>query len=73
MTTQVGRQEGRYVTIAGPGPQSGAASQSWRTQYFEKQVEASEVAATFVNRQEWLEAYVLRAEANFFNPPKAKA
>jgi hypothetical protein len=73
MTTQVGRQEGGYVTITVPGPQHGAATPSWHVQYFETKVEATEAAETFVNGQEGLEAYVVRAEGYFFNPPKAKA
>jgi hypothetical protein len=73
MTTHVGRQEGGYVTIAVPGPQHGAATPPWGIQYFETKVEAAEAAETFVNRQEGLEAYVLRAEGYFFNPSKAKA
>ena len=73
MSSQVGRQNGGFVVVAIPGTgDSSLAVPQWSFRHFDTKEEALETAQTFVNQKEGYEAFVMPAEAYFYNPFKLK-
>jgi hypothetical protein len=72
MSSQIGRQNGGFV-VAIPGTRdSGQPLPQWSFRHFETKEEALEAAEGFVNQTEGFEAFVMPAEAYFYNPFKPK-
>ncbi len=73
MSGRVGRQNGGFVVVAIPGTRDGKQPlPEWSFRHFETRDEAIEAAEAFADQKEGFEAYVMQAEAHFYNPFTAK-
>ncbi len=73
MSSQVGRENGGFVVVAIPGTRdSSQPLAQWSFRHFDTKEETLEAAEGFVKQKEGLEAFVMPAEAYFYNPFKPK-